>query len=35
MSTIENYLSTIRATNDRMWAQVKPLEKQLRRDVQL
>lgn len=30
MSTIENYLSTIRATNDRMWAQVKPLEKQLR-----
>jgi len=29
MSTIENYLSTIRATNDRMWAQVKPLEKQL------
>lgn len=30
MSTIENYLSTIRATNDRMWTQVKPLEKQLR-----
>ena len=30
MSTIENYLSTIRATNDRMWVQVKPLEKQLR-----
>ena len=30
MSTIQNYLSTIRATNDRMWAQVKPLEKQLR-----
>lgn len=30
MSTIENYLSTIRTTNDRMWAQVKPLEKQLR-----
>ncbi|MFO1419931.1 MAG: hypothetical protein U1F59_03065 [Candidatus Competibacteraceae bacterium] len=30
MSTIENYFSAIRALNDRMWAQAKPLEKQLR-----
>jgi len=30
MSTIENYFSAIQALNDRMWAQAKPLEKQLR-----
>ena len=30
MSTIENYLLTVSALNTRMWAQAKPLEKQLR-----
>lgn len=30
MSTQENYLQTIGAMNERMWAQAKPLEKQLR-----
>lgn len=30
MSTPENYLLAIGALNDRMWAQAKPLEKQLR-----
>jgi hypothetical protein len=30
MSTLENYLLTIGALNNRMWAQAKPLEKQLR-----
>ena len=30
MSTFENYLSTINALNNRMWAMAKPLEKELR-----
>jgi hypothetical protein len=30
MSTLENYLLTISTMNNRMWAQAKPLEKQLR-----
>ncbi len=30
MSTLENYLLTIGTLNNRMWAQAKPLEKQLR-----
>jgi hypothetical protein len=30
MSTFENYLLTISTMNNRMWAQAKPLEKQLR-----
>jgi hypothetical protein len=30
MSTMENYWLTISALNNRMWAQAKPLEKQLR-----
>ena len=30
MSTLENYLQTISTMNNRMWAQAKPLEKQLR-----
>jgi hypothetical protein len=30
MSTLENYWLTISALNNRMWAQAKPLEKQLR-----
>jgi hypothetical protein len=30
MSTLENYLLTISTLNNRMWAQAKPLEKQLR-----
>ena len=30
MSTFENYLSTINALNNRMWAKAKPLEKELR-----
>jgi hypothetical protein len=30
MSTIENYFLAISALNNRMWAQAKPLEKQLR-----
>jgi len=30
MSTFENYLATINALNNRMWAMAKPLEKELR-----
>ena len=30
MSTLENYVLTVAALNNRMWAQVGPLEKQLR-----
>lgn len=30
MSTMENYVRSISALNDRMWSQAKPLEKQLR-----
>ena len=30
MSTLENYLLTVSTLNNRMWAQAKPLEKQLR-----
>jgi hypothetical protein len=30
MSTLDNYLLTISTMNNRMWAQAKPLEKQLR-----
>jgi hypothetical protein len=30
MSTLENYLQAVGAMNERMWAQAKPLEKQLR-----
>jgi hypothetical protein len=30
MSTFENYLSTINALNNRMWASAKPLEKEIR-----
>lgn len=30
MSTLENYLQTVGAMNERMWAQARPLEKQLR-----